>query len=138
MFQGFNKKSILTILIQLILVVGSCIAAYHLTRHFNIIPKSIIHLPEVYVSHSDLWNIATIFVITFLIQIVSTVWYFGTGAFTHSVRFSNEYVCYLFSYTTASLYLFLATTINYDPQLIAGFGLISTFAYLIAYAVSQT
>jgi glucose/arabinose dehydrogenase/mono/diheme cytochrome c family protein len=136
--QGFNKKTIITIFIQLVLVVGSCIAAYHLTRHFNIIPKSILHLPEVYVSQSDLWNIVTIFVITFLIQIVSVVWYFGNGAFTNTARFSNEYVCYLFSYTTASLYLFLATTINYDPQLIAGFGLISTFAYLIAYAVSQT
>ena len=137
MTRGLNKNVIFTALIQLILVVVSCIVAYHFTRHFNVIPKSVIRLPEVYVSQSDQWNIAKIFAVTYLIQIALMFWACGTGAFSSVKRFSHEYVAYLFAYTTASLYLFLATTINYDPQLIAAFGLFSTLAYVLAFWISQ-
>lgn len=137
MTRGLNKNVILTVLIQLVLVVVSCVLAYHFTRQYSIIPKSVIRLPDVYVSHSEQWNIAKIFAVTYLIQIALMIWACGSGAFSSVKRFSHEYVAYLFAYTTASLYLFLATTINYDPQLVAAFGLFSTIAYVLAFWISQ-
>ncbi|QIB67529.1 c-type cytochrome [Kineobactrum salinum] len=75
---------------------------------------------------------ARIFGCVYLLQIVLATLILKSHAFSSARRFATEYVLYLFAYTTASLYSFLATTINYDPQLIAAIGLISTLFYLLA------
>lgn len=128
-----NTINIFVGVVQLLLIMLSVIVSYHFTREFNIIPKAVLHLPEVYVSHSDMWSVVKIFLVTYFVQIVLSQWRSGLNGFANAGRFASEYVYYLFAYTTASLYLFIATTINYDPQFIAGIGLFSTACYFLAY-----
>ncbi|WP_342804782.1 PQQ-dependent sugar dehydrogenase [Alteromonas sp. M12] len=129
---------ILSTLIQLILIALTVSLSFSFTKTFEIIPDSILHLPDVYVSHADMLQIVKIFVITYAIQIGLAFWRNGSSAFSSAKRFANEYIWFLYAYTTASLYLFLATTINYDPQLIAAIGLFATLFYLLAFVVMQS
>lgn len=137
MTQTQIRNSVLVVLIQILIIGLSVILAYDFTRSHDIIPKAVLRLPDVYVSHSDLWSIVTIFVITYLIQIVLGLVLLKSHAFESAKRFSDEYLLYLFAYTTASMYLFLATTINYDPQLVAAIGLFSTLIYVPVYIIKS-
>ena len=135
MSQNNRLRFLLCASIQLLIIGVTCLLSYHFVQHFSIIPKAVLHLPDVYVSQKDMHQILKIFVVTYAIQILISYWKYGVIAFDNATRFANEYVFYLVAYTTASLYLFLATTINYDPQLIAAIGLFSTVFYLIGFAV---
>lgn len=95
-------------------------------------------LPAVFVSHSEQWQVVTAFFIAYLLQSSIFAMIVKTHAFSSIKRFCHEYVCYLFVYTTVSLYLFLATTMNYDPQFIAAIGLFSTLLYVFSFVVYQT
>jgi glucose/arabinose dehydrogenase len=136
--QSRTKSLVFTAIVQLAIIIISCIASYHFTRQHDIIPQSLLKLPEVYVSHSESWDIVKIFALTYLLQIVLCLIAFKSAAHVSSKRFANEYLYYLFAYTTASLYLFLATTINYDPQLVAAFGLFSTALYFVAFVIAHS
>ncbi|MDF2177311.1 PQQ-dependent sugar dehydrogenase [Aliiglaciecola sp. CAU 1673] len=127
----------LSALTQLILIAIACVAGYYLSREVDIIPKAILHLPAVHVSQADMWSLTRIFVATYALQIGLTLLLYRTGSFSNLKRFANEYLFYLFAYTSASLYSFLATTINYDPQLIAAIGLLSTLLYVMAMLVAM-
>ncbi|MBN7827309.1 PQQ-dependent sugar dehydrogenase [Bowmanella dokdonensis] len=130
-----NKwQQVVVALAQLGFVALASILGYWISREVNLIPRFVMRLPEVYVSVADMGRLTSIFVLTFLIQIFLSNLLFKSQAFSSLKRFGNEYLCYLFAYTTASLYSFLATTINYDPQLIAAIGLLSTLFYLLAMA----
>ncbi|GAC15108.1 PQQ-dependent sugar dehydrogenase [Aliiglaciecola lipolytica] len=135
MSNNSRQHFVLSTLIQLILIALTVSLSYSFTKHFEIIPDSILHLPDVYVSHADMLQIVKIFVITYAIQIGLAFWRNGTSAFSSAKRFANEYIWFLYAYTTASLYLFIATTINYDPQLIAAIGLFSTLFYVLAFVI---
>ncbi|MBM7035865.1 PQQ-dependent sugar dehydrogenase [Vibrio ulleungensis] len=128
-------KSILMICFQLILISISVIVAYYFSRHFDIIPRKILHLPTVYVSTSDMWTMLRVFAVTYAIQIITVLIITRITAFETINRFALEYMFYLVAYTTGSLYIFLATTINYDAQFIAAFGVFSTLAYVLSYYV---
>lgn len=137
--SGHNTtRNIVIALVQLFLILLAVIASYHLTRSVNIIPKAVLHLPDVHVSQSDMWSVVKIFLITYLLQIGFAQWRKKDDGFASTTRFASEYVYYLFAYTTASLYLFIATTINYDPQFVAGIGLFSTLFYFIAFPIINT
>ena len=118
-------------LLQLFLVGLSCVLGYALSRQIELIPSAVLPLPDVYVSREDMWSLTRIFVVVYLIQIAVSSLLLKSHAFASLPRFATEYIFYLFAYTTASLYSFLATTINYDPQLIAAIGLLSTVFYLL-------
>jgi len=128
-----SKLGWLNALLQLALVAASVVAAYHLTRVYPIIPKSVLPLPPVYVSEADMWAMVRIFCAVFAVQVAVLLLRTGAGAFAGGARFAREYLWYLVAYTTASLYAFLATTINYDAQLVAGIGLLSTGAYVAVF-----
>ncbi len=132
------KSTLAVIATQLTLIVAACIAGYHFTREFSLIPKAVMQLPQVFVSHSEQWQVVTAFFLAYLIQTVVFALVTKSHAFASIKRFCNEYICYLFVYTTVSLYLFLATTMNYDPQFIAAIGLFSTILYLVAFILFQT
>lgn len=121
--------------LQLALIALACVLGYALSRETLIIPKAVLRLPDVYVSQSDMWSLVRIFVSVYLGQIILSNLLLGSHGFSSLRRFATEYLFYLFAYTTASLYSFLATTINYDPQLIAATGLISTAFYLLAMSI---
>jgi len=104
----------------------ACALAYWYTRSFDIIPRSVLPLPPVYVSPSDMLHLGTIFCAALLVQVSATSMAYRSSAFVSPQRFAREYLWYLVAYTTASLYAFMATTINYDAQLVAGIGLFST------------
>ncbi len=121
--------------LQLLFIALACVLGYALSRETLIIPKAVLRLPDVHVSQSDMWSLVRIFVSVYLGQIILSNLLLGSHGFSSLRRFGTEYLFYLFAYTTASLYSFLATTINYDPQLIAATGLISTVFYLIAMSI---
>lgn len=118
--------------IQVFLMAVACAVAYWYTRSADIIPRSVLPLPPVYVSVADMLHLGAIFCLTLAVQVAITAVASGTAAFASPYRFAREYLWYLVAYTTASLYAFLATTINYDAQLVAGIGLFSTLLYFAA------
>ncbi|REL25222.1 hypothetical protein DXX93_00715 [Thalassotalea euphylliae] len=122
--------------IQLVAIILAGVIGFYFTRELGLIPKAVIQLPDVFVSHDDYIHVLTAFFVGYLIQIALTNVMFKAHALTSMKRFAHEYIFYLFAYTTISLYLFLATTINYDPQFIAAIGLFSTiFYWLIALVI---
>ncbi|PKF56750.1 hypothetical protein CW748_09330 [Alteromonadales bacterium alter-6D02] len=75
---------------------------------------------------------AKIFAGCYFIQISLSLLHLRSHAFASTARFATEYIYYLWAYTTASLYIFIATTINYDAQLVAAIGLFSTILYALS------
>ncbi len=131
-----NKRiSILEPIIQSLIIFSCVYAGYTFTLTYDIIPKSIIRLPEVHVSTNDLWQLSIIFTTVFLLFLIPKQIISGGGVFSKPKRFASEYLIYLCAYTTASMYVFLATTINYDPQLIAAIGLFSTIVYFLFFII---
>jgi len=131
-----NKKySLIEIVLQLLVIFVSVYVGYNFSLTHDIIPKSVIRLPDVHVSTSDMWHVSKIFIVIFAVFLVPVQYFLGNGVFYRLKRFLSEYLVYLCAYTTASMYVFLATTINYDPQLIAAIGLFSTIIYFIIFAV---
>ena len=132
MRQSRVQIQLMVAVIQLLCITLACVLGYALSREVLIIPKVVLRLPDVHVSQSDLWSLVRIFVTVYLGQIILSNVILRSHGFSSLRRFGTEYLFYLFAYTTASLYSFLATTINYDPQLIAAIGLISTVFYRLA------
>ena len=126
-----KRISILEPIIQSLIIFSCVYAGYIFTLTYDIIPKSVIRLPEVLINTNDLWHLSIIFVVVFLVFLIPIQFFFGRGVFFRPKRFAQEYLVYLCAYTTASMYVFLATTINYDPQLIAAIGLFSTIVYFL-------
>ena len=133
-----QKSNLLIAALQLAIIVVTCLAAYQFTRVYGLIPSSILNLPEVFVSQDELWDVVTAFFVAYLIQIIFAGFYKKSHAFSSVARFASEYIYYLFVYTTVSLYLFVATTMNYDPQFIAAIGLFSTILYILSFVIYQT
>lgn len=126
-------KSLAEILIQLTVIFICTHFAYKYTQTHDIIPKSVIRLPSVHINESDVWSLSLIFSVVFFLILAPVHLIKGGGVFDKPQRFASEYIAYLFAYTTASLYVFFVTTINYHPQLIAAIGLFSTFAYILVF-----
>ena len=137
MTKKIVENQVVTGLIQLMLIAVSVIVGYYFTREYSIIPRAVLHLPDVYVSQSEMWQIVQIFGVVYVLQIALSAFLNKTPGFSSAKRFANEYIAYLYAYTTASLYLFLATTINYDPQLVAAIGLFSSLLYFSAFVLLQ-
>lgn len=137
-----KRNSPIEVLIQLFVIFLCTYIAYKFTQTHDIIPKSVIRLPDVYVSENDVWHLSIIFTTIFAIILIPSQLILGHGVFYKPQRFASEYLVYLCAYTTASLYVFFVTTINYHPQLIAAIGLFSTVAYILVfigwYAVKET
>lgn len=130
-----KKSSLLEVLIQLLIIFSCVPIAYEFTLTNDIIPKSIIRLPDIHVSRSDVWNLSIIFVVVYAILLIPLQFILGNGVFYKPARFASEYLAYLCAYTTASLYIFFVTAINYNPQLIAAIGLFSTLIYILVFIV---
>ena len=130
-----TKLTLLHVVLQLIVVTACVYAGYKISRSFQIIPYSVLPLPPVYISPNDVSEIITIFFISHLGFYLFSAWIYRTPALRDSARFAGEYMFYLLGYTTASLYLFLATTINYDAQMVAAIGLFATIGLVILFAL---
>ncbi len=130
-----TKLTLLHVVLQLIVVTACVYAGYKISRSFQIIPYSVLPLPPVYISPNDLVEIVSIFFISHLGFYLFSAWIYRTPALRDSARFAGEYMFYLLGYTTASLYLFLATTINYDAQMVAAIGLFATVGLVILFAL---
>jgi len=128
-----KKHSLIEVLIQLFIIFICTYIAYQFTQTHDIIPRSVIQLPSVHISESDAWHLSIIFTTTFAIILIPLQFILGNGVFYNPRRFASEYMAYLCAYTTASLYTFFVTTINYHPQLIAAIGLFSTIAYILIF-----
>lgn len=135
MLKAMRGSTWLLSLSQLVLVVLACILAFHFTRDFRIIPRAILSFPSVHVSPADMWAVVRVFAVSFLIQILLSLWIWRSHAFASASRFASEYLLYLVAYTSASLYLFVATTINYDVQFVAAIGVFSTVFYLLLFVL---
>jgi len=130
-----KKNSVLELIIQLVIIFLCVYVGYEFTLTHDIIPKTIIRLPDIYINKRDVWNLSIIFTITFALILTPFHFFLGSGVFSRPKRFAYEYLIYLCAYTTASMYVFLATTINYNPHLIAAIGLFSTIVYLLVFVV---
>lgn len=138
MLKPRNSSTWLLSLLQLVLMALACVLAFHFTRDFRVIPRAILSFPSVHVSSADMWAVVRIFSTGLLIQILLSLWVWKSHAFVSASRFASEYLLYLVAYTSASLYLFVATTINYDVQFVAGIGVFSTILYLLTFVLVTT
>lgn len=113
----------------------SILLGYFASRSFPIIPSFIFAIPEYHVSLQSLFVIVLVFSISHFLVFLGMAVFLGPNRFDDPARFANEYLAYLFAFTLASLYLYFATTINYDPQMIAAIGILSTLFFFLLYAV---
>lgn len=131
-----TKLSLLHVVLQLAVIVVCVYVGFKLSRSFQIIPYSVLPLPPVYISPNDVFEIIGIFCVCHLGFYLFSTWIYRTPALKDRARFAGEYMFYLLGYTTASLYLFLATTINYDAQMVAAIGVLATVGLVILFAVN--
>ena len=77
-----NKRiSILEPIFQSLIIFSCVYAGYTFTLTYDIIPKSIIRLPDVYINTNDLWRLSIIFTVVFLVFLIPMQFFFGRGVF---------------------------------------------------------
>ena len=125
------------IALELAVIAGAVYGGYLLSRTIDIIPDALVRLPDVYVSSGDAVRITRIFLFGHALFFGLSLLLHKTPALESVKRFADEYIFYLLGYTAASLFLFLATDINYDPQMIAAIGLLASAGLLILITVNS-
>ncbi|MEQ8659238.1 MAG: PQQ-dependent sugar dehydrogenase [Gammaproteobacteria bacterium] len=108
---------------------------YFYSREFRVIPCAILPLPEVHVSFADTHGIALIFAVSVAVVAVLLTLLRGPNRYDELQRFVTGYLGFLVAFTFASLYLFIATNINYDPQLIGAVGILTSVLLVGGFAL---
>jgi len=126
-------RRITTLLTELLLIASAILVADIWQSKANIIPRSLIHLPQVDYSRSDFWLILKIFLGLHLFAFLLMQTRAGVLIFSDTRRVVSEIFVVIAIYSISALTVFLATTVNFDPDLMAGIGLCSVGFFLTAH-----
>lgn len=123
-------QKVIALITELLLITAALFIADYWQAHANVIPRSLIHLPQVDYTQAEFWQILKIFLGLHLIAILLMQLKAGAWTMSNAKRSTNEIFLLVATYSISALTVFLATTINFDPDLMAGIG-ISTVGLIL-------
>ncbi len=123
-------RKVISLIAELLIITAALFIADYWQAHANVIPRSLIHLPQVDYTQAEFWQILKIFLGLHLIAILLMQLKAGAWTMSNAKRSTNELFLLVATYSISALTIFLATTINFDPDLMAGIG-ISTVGLIL-------
>lgn len=129
-------RKVIILITELLLVTAAIVIADIWQANTNIIPRSLIRLPQVDYTQSEFWLILKIFLGLHLTAFVLMQFKAGAWLFSDGRRTVNEIFLLIATYSVSTLTIFLATTINFDPDLMAGIGLCGVVLFLLIHIIS--
>jgi len=129
-------RKVIALITELLLVIAAINIADIWQANTNVIPRSLIHLPQVDYTQADFWLILKIFLGLHLFAFLLMQFKAGAWIFSDSRRTVNEIFLLIATYSLSALTVFIATTVNFDPDLMAGIGLCSVGLFLLAHIIS--
>lgn len=126
-------RKVIILITELLLVCLAIFIADFWQANSNVIPRSLIHLPQVDYTQSDFWLIFKIFLGFHLTAFGLMQLKAGRWILSDSRRSTNEIFLLIATYSLSALTVFLTTTVNFDPDFMAGIGLCSVTLFLISH-----
>jgi len=128
-------RKVIILITELLLITAALFIADYWQQHTNVIPRSLIHLPQVDYTRAEFWQILKIFLGLHLVAILLMQLKAGTWIMSDAKRSMNELFLLIGTYSISALIVFLATTINFDPDLMAGIGISTVALILLAHII---
>ena len=125
------------LLIELLLVMAAIFMADFWQSQGNIIPRNLIHLPQVDYSISDFWIVIKYAIIIHFFAFIVTQLRHGSLVFSNGQRLSKEILALVAAYSISALVIFITTTVNFDPDFFAGIGICSVSLFILAHYVTK-
>jgi len=125
------------LLIELLLITAAIFMADLWQAQGNIIPRNIIHLPQVDYSVSDFWIVVKYSLIIHLFAFLITLICHGTLIFSNGQRLSKELLALVAAYSISALVIFITTTVNFDPDFFAGIGICSVSVFILSHYLAK-
>ncbi len=129
-------RKVISLIAELLIVTAAVFIADYWQQHANVIPRSLIHLPQVDYTVPEFWQILKIFLGIHLVAIVLMQLKAGAWMMSNTKRSINELFLLIATYSISALTVFLATTINFDPDLMAGIGICTVAIVLLIHIIS--
>ena len=125
------------LLIELLLVMAAIFMADFWQSQGNIIPRNLIHLPQVDYSISDFWIVIKYSITIHLFAFLITQMRHGSLVFSNGQRLSKEILALVAAYSVSALVIFITTTVNFDPDFFAGIGICSVSLFILTHYVTK-
>lgn len=130
-------KRVFGVALEVILVVAGVLLGNLLTQHVSLIPKWLIHLPEIDFSPEDLRTTMLAYAVACALSFGAFRFIAGDGVFIQARRTAKEVYALVVGVVAASLYLFLLTTVNFSPELMLSASLSIFALFLVAFLIGS-
>lgn len=131
-------RKFITLFAELTLIMSAIFIADFWQSKSNIIPRNLIHLPQVDYSSNDFWMVLKYFLVIHLLIFASIQFRNGAVKFSIGQRLSKEIFTLIAAYSISALTIFITTTVNYDPDFIAGIGICSVLLFVITHYLAKS
>ncbi|MBI5618893.1 MAG: PQQ-dependent sugar dehydrogenase [Gammaproteobacteria bacterium] len=133
--RRFGLSGLAILLYQIGSVAFSVHFGYAYSRNHKVIPRAVLPLPDFHVSAADALHILYVFCIAHAAVFALLAFRCGANRFDEARRFTTEFLGMLVAFTFSSLYVYLATDISYDPQMMAATGVLLSAIFFATYAL---
>jgi glucose/arabinose dehydrogenase/mono/diheme cytochrome c family protein len=120
--------------LQLFIVVVAVLLGAEMASRVSIIPKSLLHLPQVDFSADDIRTVLLAFLVACGVSFLANRFINGWEPFAEPRRAAKEVYALLVGIVAAALYLFFLTAINFSPELLLDSSLIAFALFLLTFA----
>lgn len=128
-------RRLMVLFFELFLVALAVFAADWLQGVVDVIPKWLVHLPDVDYDSGDFWVVFKFFVVVHALILGVGQFFLGPWAPGDAKRTVNEIFLLAVAFATAALLVFVATNVAFDPQFVVGIMLVNLLFFLVLYFV---
>ena len=128
-------RRVLILLVELCLVGLAVFVADWLQGVVDVIPRWLIHLPEVSYDRGDFWTVLKYFIVVHAIVLGAGQLFLGPWSAGDARRTVNEIFLLAVAFATSALIIFVTTTVAFDPQFIVAILLVGVVFFLVLYFV---
>ena len=128
-----TAKRVLIFTLELLIIAVAVIGGAGVAEHVRIIPKALLHLPEITFSTADIVAVAKAFLGCCAAAFLANGVLNGWDLFGSARRAAKEIYALLVGIVAAALYLFFLTSISFSPELLLDASLIAFALFLGTY-----
>lgn len=126
----------LIIALEVTLVGVALFLADLLQANINVIPKSIVHLPDVTYTRADFWTVVKYFLLTHLACFAVVQWRVGPWDPANGKRTIDALFTLAAAFALSALGVFVTTTVAFDPNFIVLIALINAILFLLVFVLA--
>lgn len=124
---------VLVLALELLIVTIAVLLGAEMASEIRIIPKALLHLPDVDFSAEDTRTVLFAYLVGCGLSFLATRLFAGWGVFREPRRTAKEIYALLTGIVAAALYLFFLTPINFSPELLLDSSLIAFGLFILVY-----